>query len=276
MSQSAALGDTAIGGGLRFVSVVPTRVGDPATASSLLRSEGAVILTGVEPTPEGGVSAARSILGDAVLDIRPQILASKAFNDDRLRRRDSLDELELRRSKRRHDHTVALPPHNDGFALGDEAPDYLFLNCVESCPAGGESWLLDGLALLGALTDAEGAAGLWDTDLDHTDPGYDRVVGPIARRVGGRRVQVRMNPYQQAVADDPASLALAATWSAAKEQAADDAERFRLERGDLLCVDNLRLAHSRDAFLSEDRLLVSTWAWTVDALAVPVRPLDLL
>ncbi len=274
--DNTALDNTAADEALRFVSVVPVRVDDPARARAILRSEGAVILTGVEPSPEGGMAAARAILGETVVDVRPQILASKALNEERLRRRDELAPNDLRRTRLRPDHTVPLAPHNDGFAFGDEAPDYLFLNCIEPCPTGGESWLLDGLALVDEVNTLDGTADVWATSLDHTDPGYTVVVGPIARRLVGGRVQIRMNPYQKGLDGDDDSAIVAATWSAAKDQAAAAAERFRLERGDLLCVDNYRFAHSRDPYVSDRRLLVSTWAWTNDAVAVPEQPLDLI
>lgn len=262
------------------VSVVPERTADPAIAAALVARDGSAILTGVDPTPDGGVDAARTLLGERGIEVRPQFEASKALAARNQQLRAELPDDDLRRTRYSYDHTVPLPPHNDGFAFGDEAPDHLFLNCIHPCPVGGESWVLDGLALVEALSAApetSWAAGpLWELDLDHTDPGYELVVGPIARRLPSGRVQVRMNPYQRARGDDAAGVALAELWERAKSEAAAAARRFRLDRGELLCVDNLRFAHSRDPFVSDRRSVVSTWGWTTEAVRVPRRALELI
>jgi gamma-butyrobetaine dioxygenase len=262
------------------VSVVPERTTDPAAVLGLIARDGAAILTGVDPTPAGGVEAARAVLGARAVEVRPQFEASKALAERNLQRRSELAEDDLRRTRRHYDHTVPLPPHNDGFAFGDQAPDHLFLNCLRPCPVGGESWLLDGLALVEALSEGpEGswaATALWDLEVDHTDPGYTTVVGPIARRLTSGRVQVRMNPYQRATGADPAQVALIELWDAAKAEAAASARRFRLDRGELLCADNLRYAHSRDPYVTDDRAMVSTWGWSDEAIDVPSRALELI
>ncbi len=266
---------------LSTAGVVPLRTNDPDHARELLLANGAAILTGIEPGEAGAVAAARSVLGDLALDVRPQFRATQSRAEERLALIESLPADAPARRRHHYDRTTPLPPHNDGFAFADELPDRLFLCCVRPCPTGGASWLVDGVALLELLagdpTWTAVARAAWEEEIEHTDPAYDPYVGPIARHLDSGRVIVRMNPYQRAPQGAPADRqALADAWLAACSAAAVAAPRFRLVKGDLLCADNYRFGHGRDAYDDPERTVISTWAWTTTAMAVPALELDLL
>lgn len=266
---------------LRPTGVVPQRTADPAEAARLLARHGAAVLVGVDPSEDGAVAGARAVLGAAAVDVRPQFRATQSASEERQRRIAAMPADAPARRRNVYDRTTMLPPHNDGFAFADELPDHLFLCCVQPCATGGDSWLVDGLAIVEALADDPATAWLaeatWSAELEHTDPAYDPVVGPIARRLPTGRTIVRMNPYQRAPFDAPAELERAAeAWLAACDTAARTAPRFRLDRGDLLCADNYRFGHGRDAYDDPERVVISTWAWTTTAMHVPAMALDLL
>ena len=52
--------------------------------------------------------------------------------------------------------------------------------------------------------------------------------------------------------------------------------RFRLQAGEMICIDNYRLLHGRDAYVEPERKVVSIWAWTTSAMAVPDGVLDII
>jgi hypothetical protein len=58
------------------------------------------------------------------------------------------------------DTSVAMPPHSDGFAFGDEAPDRLLLFGARPAAEGGESFLIDGLKVLEVLAEDRANAEL--------------------------------------------------------------------------------------------------------------------
>ena len=43
----------------------------------------------------------------------------------------------------------------------------------------------------------------------------------------------------------------------------------------MICIDNYRILHGRDAYVDTDRTMVSIWAWTSDAVAIPQSKLDI-
>jgi hypothetical protein len=264
-------------------SVVPQRAATPGDALELVRRDGAAVVGGLAAV-DLAIGFATAILGEQAVRVAPQFeattsgflanqakLASAAADSrGRVRRFTPPDEV--------------MPAHNDGYGFGDLAPDYLFLWCERSDPSGGASWLLDGALLLDLLAAQPESANLarfcWDEAIDHSEPGF--VVNPpvpIARRLPSGRVQVRHNPYLAARAgapDDARDQALVDGWCDAVRQARDRAERFRLEPGELLCVDNYRVLHGRDGYLLAERKVVSIWGWSHDAVDVPDRPVAIV
>jgi hypothetical protein len=63
---------------------------------------------------------------------------------------------------------------------------------------------------------------------------------------------------------------------AAVTYARDHGARFRLQAGDMACVDNYRVFHGRHGYTDPARTLYSIWGWSSAAVAVPVGPLDIV
>jgi hypothetical protein len=256
------------------VGVVPSRSSDPGEVRALAAQFGAAVLVGVDPSEAGAEAGARAVLGDDALDVRAQFRATQRRSEELQAYLAALPEDAPAKRRNTYDRTTPLPPHNDGFAFGDEMPDQLFLCCVRPCATGGASWLVDGLALIDALRSDPSTAWVadqaWSTSIEHSDPAYGTVVGPVARRLPTGRCLVRQNPYQWAGPGAPPQVvAFATAWSQACARAAAAVPRFRLARGELLCVDNYRVAHGRDPYEDPEREVVSTWAWTATAITVP-------
>jgi gamma-butyrobetaine dioxygenase len=69
---------------------------------------------------------------------------------------------------------------------------------------------------------------------------------------------------------------MVSAWCDAVITARDRAHRFSLQAGQLLCIDNYRMMHGRDAYHFEGRRVTSIWGWTTDAVDVPVDALHLV
>src|SRR5690349_9444663 len=119
-------------------SLVPTRTDDPAHAAHLMRTEGAAVLTGLPIGQATADGLARRVLGERVV-AAPEPVAVREGGDKDRKVRDT------------DGHAVALPMHTDGFVYGHEAPDAMFLLCDVDSAVGGESVLIDDLAVLAAL-----------------------------------------------------------------------------------------------------------------------------
>jgi hypothetical protein len=181
-----------------------------------------------------------------------------------------------------------MVPHNDGFGFGDFGPDYLFLWCGQPDAYGeGASFLVDGLRLLDLMARdpeyADVARFAWETDIDQSEPNFPLAASaPIARRLpGSGRVQVRHHPFQapvpgQAPDVETAQAALIKAWSDAVTRARDAGPMFHAQAGDLICVDNYRLAHGRDGYSDPGRVMLSIWGWSSAAITVPEGPLDIV
>jgi len=173
--------------------------------------------------------------------------------------------------------------HNDGFLFADLAPDYMFLWCERPAqPGGGESFLIDGGALVRLLGDDPKTADLarfcWDVDIDHSDPSSPRQhEAPIARRLPSGRIQVR-NHHNIAARLGPGEAADArgvGRWQSALAETRDRGAMFQLAAGEAICFDNYRMLHGRDSFDDPGRRVHAFWVWTSEALAVPGGTLDL-
>lgn len=65
-------------------------------------------------------------------------------------------------------------------------------------------------------------------------------------------------------------------WRAAVLEARDRGAEFRLGAGELLCTDNYRMLHGRQGFADDACWVVSIWARTSAALAVPDADLTIV
>ena len=237
-------------------SVVPEITGDPELARSILQMNGACILRGHEPIEADSV--ARVVLGDFL----------KAASVPAEVREDTKDEY------RAYDHTMVLPGHTDGFAWGDEYPDYIFLLCIRQAAVGGSSFLLDGVRILEAVAKNDPAlfSLLIEEQLVQTEPRKHHSIGPVARWIDGKQLMFRYNRFQRLqehVEGDPVKADLLQRWHKLVNLLSQNAETFMMQDGDLLCVDNYRLLHGRLPFSGTDRLLSRTWAWSRRAVGVP-------
>jgi hypothetical protein len=265
-----------------LASVVPRRVSGPAEARAEVAANGAAILTGLHDQ-DAALAAGRAVLGDAGRRVatKDRLVAAAA--------RVAEQPADERGRKRRFTATQErMVPHNDGFGFGDFGPDYLFLWCGRpDATGGGESFLIDGAKLLELMAAdpgcAEVAAFCWQTTIDQSEPNFPLAANaPIARRLpGSGRVQVRHHPFQAPVAGQPpeterAQAALIGKWSGAVSAARDSGPMFHAAAGELICVDNYRLTHGRDAFSDPSRVMLSIWGWSEEAIAVPEGPLDIV
>jgi hypothetical protein len=267
-------------------SVVPRRVSGPAEARAEVAARGAAILSGLH-NQEAAFAAGRAFLGAGLRRFGLQFEATKEAQDAEgaMVAAQPADE---RGRKRRFTATgERMAPHNDGFGFGEFGPDFLFLWCGRPDTYGqGASFLVDGLSLLGQLAAdpdyADVARFAWETEIDQSEPNFPLAAyTPIARRLPSGRVQVRHHPFQapapgQAPDLEAAQAALIGQWSAAVTAARDHGPMFRASAGEMICVDNYRLLHGRDAFSDPARFMLSIWGWSADAIAVPEGPLDIV
>lgn len=258
--------------------IVPRRVSSPAHAREAVEAEGAAVVSGID-SEETAMEFGRAMLGDDLVRIGRQIEATKARAEIDGSKVD-LQPADARGRKRTisRDTTVAMPPHNDGFAFGDEAPDRLFLYQARPAADGGENFLIDGLALIDLLP-PEVAEFVRTVDIDHSEPGFPQTAySPILRTTPAGRPQVRHHPYLAPVLgpQEQDHWPFVQAWLDAVLEARDTGARFRMEAGEMAIVDNYRFFHGRHGYTDPQRLLYSIWGWTTSAVAVPHRALDIV
>jgi alpha-ketoglutarate-dependent taurine dioxygenase len=263
---------------LSSAALVPTRVSSPEEARAVVQAEGAALVSGIGGEEEA-MAFGRAMLGDELVRIGRQIEATRQRSEVEGAKVDA-QPADARGRKRRisRDTTVPMPPHNDGFAFGDEAPDRLFLLQARPAADGGENFLIDGLAVLEALP-PEVAEFVRTVDIDHSEPGFPQgSFSPILRTTPAGRPQVRHHPYLAPVVGpaEQEQWPLVQAWLDAVVEARDTGERFRMESGEMAVVDNYRVFHGRHGYSDPNRLLYSIWGWTTSAVAVPQRVLDIV
>lgn len=263
--------------------LVPRRVETPALAREVVAREGAAIVSGIADEA-AAIEFGRVMFGDELVRIGRQIEVTKARAEEEGAKVDAQPP-DARGRKRRlsTDTSIAMPPHNDGFAFGDRAPDRLFLYSARPAATGGDSFLIDGLALVDALATDPANAALVDflrtTDIDHSEPNFPQgSYSPILRTTPAGRPQVRHHPYLAPVLgpDEQAQWPYVRQWLAAVVAARDAGPRFRLEAGEMALVDNYRVFHGRHGYTDPARRLYSIWAWTTAAVEVPAGELDIV
>lgn len=114
--------------------------------------------------------------------------------------------------------------------------------------------------------------------IDHSEPNFPQGnTAPIARHTPGGRAQVRSHPCQLPVLgpDEAAQLPFVQRWGMAVAAARTTGPRFRLEAGQMICIDNYRMLHGRDAYVDASRKVASIWGLTTEAVAIPDVTLDI-
>jgi hypothetical protein len=264
-------------------SLHPRAAASHEAAAGLIAAEGAAMATGLD-TLDAAVSFARAVMGSRLVRLGPQFEATTGgylANAAKVAK-DGPDERGRVRTFSPPDEVMV--PHNDGYGFGDYGPDYLFLWCEKPDADAGASWLLNGPGIMESLAEdppnADLARFCWEVPIEHSEPNFIvHPPAPIARRIGPGRVQVRHNPYQVSAPGDPESTAHDLTvtrWHDAVYTARARAHRFHLGAGDLLCADNYRVLHGRDAYSDPTRKVVSIWGWSDQAVQVPDRPVSIV
>lgn len=239
----------------------PLRTADPDEARAIVEADGCVVVTGLGTAPADGVALAHALFGGDLL--RAPDPSEVRIGGDRDRKLPTID------------HTTPLLPHTDGFAYGQLYPDYFLLLCGASSPEGGESFLVDGYAVVEALR-ANGHEAvverLGSVAVDQTEPDMQRSIDPIIGRTPADRMMLRLFPFQRPSAesaDVEADASMIATWRASVIEAAASAPRFKLDAGEAVVVDNYRMMHAREAYTDMNRLMWRVWIWTNGSLGVP-------
>jgi len=235
-------------------SLVPRATADPADARTIYATDGAVIVEGIGPSPLDAQSVVRSLFGASIVAL-PEPAAVEAGGE-----------------KDRSDLGSAdpLPLHSDGFAYGDQAGDVLALVCVAAGDTGGQSVLVDGLALYESL-DPDLRRFLAEVAVDLSEPGMRPAVATVLLTLADGRRMIRWNPFLRPApdsADPDADRRFLTRWSDAVEAARISARRFTARVGQAIVVDNFRMLHSRDPFTGS-RFMWRVWAWTDEANGVP-------
>ena len=268
---------------LAAACLVPRRVSSPEEAREVVDAEGAAIVSGIADE-EAAIAFGRAMLGEDLRRIGRQIEATRKRGEEERAKIDQ-QPADARGRKRRivTDTSLPMPAHNDGFAFGDYAPDRLFLFSARPAATGGESFLVDGVAVLDILgrdpANAEMVEFCRTVDIDHSEPNFPQdTYSPILRTTPAGRPQVRHHPYLAPVMgpDEAAQWPFVKHWTAAVTAARDTGARFRLEAGDMACVDNYRLFHGRHGYTDPARMLYSIWGWSSAAVAVPAGELDIV
>ncbi|HEY5833052.1 TauD/TfdA family dioxygenase [Streptomyces sp.] len=262
-------------------SFVPRRVTGAAEAAEAVAVDGAAIVTGLADEA-AAVRFGGEVMGGRCVRIGTQFEATQQGGelgamivaaqprDERGRKRDFGTAQER------------MTPHNDGYAFGDFAPDHLFLWCERPSAAGGDSFLIDGVRLL-ELLEAEPAhrdlvSFCRTVDIDHSEPNFPQgAFAPVARQVPSGRPQVRYHPYLAPVAGprEAEQWPWVNRWSEAVLAARDTGPMFRVEAGEMICIDNYRILHGRDGYDDPARRVCSIWGWSTDAVAIPRGALDI-
>jgi gamma-butyrobetaine dioxygenase len=228
----------------------------------MLERDGAVIIAHIGPDAEDARSLAFDLFTSDVLAVPP---AARVFDGG-----------EMDNKAPGVDHTTRLAAHTDGFGYGDFYPDYILLDCVSASATGGESFLIDGYAVLEALADDPVTAWVPEAmgriAINQTEQGMQQSVSPMLQHTDGGRVMVRKTLEQRAAADSEDPLRddrMVAIWHDAVETAVASAPRFKLSPGCALVIDNYRVLHGRDPYTDLNRLMWRVWVWTRASKAGP-------
>lgn len=263
---------------VRTAALVPRRAATPEHARAVVARDGAALVSGIGSVDEA-VAFGEAMLGPRVVKVRPQFEVTTESTETEAKIVTAQPADERGRKRYRVPLDGHQPAHNDGFGFGDFAPDHMFLYCERPCDVGGASFLVDALELLTMLSaDAEFARFAWEQPIDHSMPNFPQgSFHPIARLAPGGRTQVRANPDQSVMPgrEDTADVAMLQRWADAVSTARTDGAHFRAAAGELLCIDNYRMLHGRNGVVSPDRKMVSIWAWTTDAVAIPEGEMDI-
>jgi gamma-butyrobetaine dioxygenase len=241
--------------------VIPARVDayDQDKARTALATDGAVVLTGLAPTPDAPVVAAALVLGRRLRELFP------------VRERGSRDGGPVHLHADSFDVVVDIGgvPHRRRHP--DE--DHVLVQCVRPPTAGGDSFTVDAYEavrsfdpdLVAFLTNVDvdlygawaGLRGLPATPTVGRHIEYTRTGRRIVRRTGGA-APLHRDPRAEHVSG------MLARFEQAVHALEPDLPRYSLTEGDILLLDNYRCWHGRDPH-EGDRLVRILTLRTEDA-----------
>ena len=259
------------GSGLWRTDVIPERTSNAIDAYRLLRMDGVAILEW--PKTDVGVAeeVTRAIFGEHLRAFRPPVqvvgnpvVAGGAQFDWATRTVNS-------------DNTAPQSAHIDGYMMYGEAyPDYILLLCEAQSDSGGESFVVDCQRLIDALAADPGtrdlASFIWSVPVENSQPNRPPMRLPVASHTPGGRVSIRRHEQQRLLDDtpaDPLHSEMLRRWFELTDRAVAVAPRFRMQPGDVFCLDNYRVLHGREPFRGGSRLLHRVWVWSDTAIGVP-------
>jgi gamma-butyrobetaine dioxygenase len=147
------------------------------------------------------------------------------------------------------------------------------LSCVRDGDSGGDSVAVDAYAMLAEIAESDPELYLFATTIavDQSEPGMFEFIAPLVIGTDAGRLAVRTPVFCE---PDPNSTdtsfdrAMIQRWFVTLDGFRRSASRFRMQPGDLLCVDNYRILHSRDPYTGP-RKLWRVWVWTTAGNGVP-------
>lgn len=245
--------------------IIPKHTTGTIEALALVQKDGAAIFSPVGTTNTDATELGHQIFGDRVMSIPEAARVFEGGEKDRYQVTD---------------HHQPLKPHTDGFAYGDRFPDYIMLTCVRSSEAGGESFLVDGYAVLDQLKADKNTSWVVDAlesvSVDQTEEDMQVSQSPIVQYNATGRKLLRRNFSQTPLTtskEPDRDQAMIDTWINAIDEAGRQVPRFRVEPGQALIVDNYRMLHAREGYMDPNRMFWRVWIWTNECLGVPDMPL---
>ena len=257
----------------------PTRTKDPTEALQLLQRSGqCVFVTGAAPDldAEGmrayGETLPPLIFGDSLDRFKlPERIAGGGWTGERWRG------YRVKGPDRGH---LPNAPHMDG---GEMKSDYFMMFCAEVPEQRGESFLLDGYAILNSLpprtqkaffsVPTQNVKGSGSNAVHPPGSGGDKWRSVPAKHTAAGRLFLRGpnggHSTNKPDIDEPcgdeqqqaAGREMVQIWRDTVIAAEPWASRFRVHRGEALLIDNYRMLHARDTFIGR-RLMYRIHCWT--------------
>jgi len=269
----------------------PAVTSDPATARECLRRTGAVLFQCVPPDAAASLTEAEvvahiaaapaRVFGEQIVTSLPPVCKKLGVGSGR----DRPGDLGLERNQ----------PHMDT-AYGSRSNDFLVLMHSKFADSGGENYLLDGIEMLRSLpqqvrraaaevelegvAQREGAQNQYGGEPIHwrgpcyqtLESGREWLLTPTGGGIrnvdgtGGLAAYLAEPSSACSLEERRAGEDLISCLHAAIVLAEPHAERFMIEAGQALIVDNYRLFHGRELFTGT-RDLWRVWFWTNEASA---------
>jgi gamma-butyrobetaine dioxygenase len=243
---------------LHKVGAEPRRSADPEEAGRILDQDGVVILTGLGPEEEDAHQAAVAVFGDRLIHLPPGAEVQEAGGP-------------LVRRPKGLTNEIRSECHTDGYAYGDKYPDFVLLLCSKHSEEGGESFLVDGYALLDQMAaDPEFdwlPEALLSVPINQTEADMQPSLGTILTMSPKGRRMLLMANYQiqrpnEESADPARDKEMIEKWRANVWEATRQIPRFKLVAGEAYIIDNYRFFHGREAYSDQERLMWRLWIWT--------------